>query len=108
MVGAPIHPTRTIHLIPDNVEEALAVGRAARELTGSLAYQNAMQSLEALHIAAMVAAPEGPAGQDVRDHHHRMLYALRELAGEIAARALAADEIEKSLNEQADEEDEIE
>jgi hypothetical protein len=67
-----------------------------------------MQSLEAYHVAAMVAAPEGPSGADTRDHHHRMLHALRELAGDLAARSLAAAEIEKSLDDQADEEDEIE
>lgn len=60
-----------------------------------------MQSLEAFHVTAMVAAPEGPGGSEARDHHHRMLCALREIAGELAARALAADEIEAAL--QADE-----
>jgi hypothetical protein len=67
-----------------------------------------MQALEAYHVAAMVAAPEGPSGQDARDHHHRMLHALRELAGGFTARALAAAEIETRLAEQGDEEDEIE
>jgi hypothetical protein len=68
-----------------------------------------MQSLEAYHIAAMCAAPEGPKGTETREHHHRMLHALRELAGEIASRTLAAAEIEKRLAErQDDNEDEIE
>lgn len=110
----PRHPARPVSLsrkddslLPENIEEALGAGRAARELAESEAYRSAMQALEAYHVAAMVAAPEGPDGQAAREHHHRMLHALRELAGELAARSLAADEIEKSLREQ-DEEDEIE
>jgi hypothetical protein len=94
--------------LPENFEEVLEAGRAARGLAESPAYKDAMRDLEAYHIGAMVAAPEGPSGVDARDHHHRMLHALRELAGEIAARALAADEIEKALEVQAEEEDEIE
>lgn len=64
-----------------------------------------MQSLEAYHTAAMLATPEGPAGTETREHHHRLLYALRELAGELAGRALAADEISKSLDLVEDEEE---
>lgn len=63
-----------------------------------------MRSLEAYHTQAMVQAPEGPDGAAARDHHHRMLYALRELASDIASRILAADEIEKQALE-AQEED---
>jgi len=67
-----------------------------------------MQSLEAYHIAAMAMTPEGPDGHATREHHHRMLYALRELAGEFAARALAADELEKNRAEDgADDEDDL-
>lgn len=55
----------------------------------------------------MVATPEGPSGTEVREHHHRMLYALRELAGDFAARALAADEIERRLAEESDEDDDL-
>lgn len=55
----------------------------------------------------MVAAPEGPDGADARDHHHRMLHALRELAGEFAARILAADELEARLANPEDEEEEF-
>jgi hypothetical protein len=67
----------------------------------------ALQGLEALHVAAMVAAPEGPTGGDVREHHHRMLCALRELATEFTARAQAAADIEARLEaaDEADEED---
>jgi hypothetical protein len=102
-----IHPPRTIPLIPEDIEEALAVGRAARELTESPAYQTVMQALEAYHVAAMVAAPEGPDGRAEREHHHRLLYALRELAGNLAARVLAAAEIETRLAERSDDEDEV-
>ena len=56
-----------------------------------------MRGLEAYHVAAMVSAPEGEDGTKVREHHHRMACALRELAGEIVSRAIAADEIEKTL-----------
>lgn len=65
-----------------------------------------MQSLEAYHVAAMVQAPEGPSGCDVRDHHHRMLHALRELATEFNARALAATEMEERLAAQGEEDPE--
>lgn len=67
-----------------------------------------MRDVEAYHVAAMVAAPEGPAGAEARDHHHRMLCALRELAGEFTARASAAAEIEQAIAQRdADDEDEI-
>lgn len=62
-----------------------------------------MQALEAYHVAAMVAAPEGPKGSDAREHHHRLLVALRELHGELQGRAAAADEIEKSTDDEDDE-----
>lgn len=67
-----------------------------------------MRAQEAFHIAAMVSAPEGAKGTDAREHSARMLYAYRELHGELEARALAASEIEKLLAEQdEDPEDEI-
>ncbi|WP_458098611.1 hypothetical protein [Roseomonas sp. WA12] len=82
------------------------VGRAARELIGTEAYTTAMQSLEAYHIQAMLAAPEGPSGVENREHHHRMLCASRELAETLTARALAAAEIEQRLAaRESDEED---
>lgn len=88
-------------------EEALEVGRACRDLIESPAYATVMQSLEAFHVAAMIAAPEGPSGADARDHHHRLLYALREIAGDFAMRTLAAGELEARLAERQDEEEEF-
>lgn len=46
----------------------------------------------------MVTTPEGPAGSAQRDHHHRMLHALRELAAEAVYRASRADELEALLS----------
>lgn len=63
-----------------------------------------MRGLEAYHVAAMVASPEGPDGTANREHHHRALSALRELAGDLAARASGAGEIEKALAVQPDDE----
>lgn len=90
-------------ILQPHEEEALAVGRACRDLIESPAYATVMQSLEAFHVTAMVAAPEGPIGVDAREHHHRLLCALRELAGDFAMRTLAADELEARMGE--DEED---
>jgi hypothetical protein len=41
--------------------------------------------------------PEGPDGTAVREHHHRMIYALHELVADIRSRALNASEIEAQL-----------
>jgi len=68
----------------------------------------AFSGLEAFHVGAMVAAPEGPTGADVRDHHHRMLHALRELATEFTARAQAAADIEARLDVAAEDADDEE
>lgn len=84
------------------------MGHAARALLQAPSYVAAVQHLEVYHTSAMLSAPEGSRGVDAREHHHRMLCALREIHGELAARALAADEIERRLAEQADDpEDEI-
>lgn len=101
-------PSRETTINPD-LEEALAVGRAARDLLETEAYLTAMRAQEAFHIAAMVSAPEGSKGTDAREHSARMLHAYRELHSELEARASAATEIEKLLAEQTDEdpEDEI-
>lgn len=64
-----------------------------------------MRAVEAYHVQAMIAAPEGPKGSDVRDHHHRMLSAVREVAVELLARAASADEIERNAAAPADDEE---
>lgn len=85
------------------------MGRAARDLIQTPAYLDAMRAQEAFHVTAMLATPEGPTGTETREHHHRMLAALRDLHGELSGRALAAAEIEQRLALEADaEEDEIE
>lgn len=95
-------------ITPEALEEALEVGRAARELIRLPAYVTALSGLEAFHVSAMVGAPEGPAGADARDHHHRMLHALRELATEFTARAQAATDIEAQLDVAAEDADDEE
>lgn len=89
-------------MLPDDLEEALAVARACHELAASPAYQTSLQGLEAFHVAAMVATPEGPEGGPVREHHHRMLAALRELAGDVLQRASTVPELERLLGNDAE------
>ncbi len=89
----------------DTLTEALRVGRAARTLIAHPAYLEAMQAVEAYHVSAMVACPEGPRGVDTLSHHHRMLAALRDLASELAARAEAATQAEKSQDEPEDDDE---
>lgn len=47
----------------------------------------------------MVATPEGPEGAATRDHHHRMLAALRELAGDVLQRASTVADLERLLGD---------
>jgi hypothetical protein len=91
------NPPPTALVTPDQLEEALEVGRACRDLLEAPCLQTVLDGLQAYHTQALVMTPEGPDGTAVREHHHRMIYALHELVADIRSRALNASEIEAQL-----------
>lgn len=86
---------------PPDTAHALNVGRAARDLIATEAYETVMMELQEYHVQAMAAAPEGPTGAEALAHHHRMLKALRELHEEFSARAAGVGALEAKLGADA-------
>lgn len=81
-------------------------GAQARALLQTDVFQTAMRDLEAYHVTAMLACRPVPSETEARDYHHATLHVLRDLAATLMGYVEAADEIEKSLSEETDEEPE--
>lgn len=91
---------------PDIAQHALERGVRARALLQSDVFVEAMRDLEFHHTTALVSAMPTPAERDARDYHHGQIHSLRELVSTLMGYVQAADEIEESLAEEA--EDDIE
>lgn len=89
--------------LPDPAE-ILRRGDEARVLLEHPAFISVLNDLSTLHLSGMVSSPPGPAGAEAREHHHLMHCALSEIAGQLKAYVSAAEEIERHLSEQQDEE----
>ena len=91
---------------PETVSIVLTRGTTAKALMNSEVFVAAMQDLENYHVTAMVACLPGDGEKATRDHHHLLLFALREIASQLAGYVQAGDEVGKAL-EEPDLEDEL-
>lgn len=68
-------------------------GEAAEALLANTVFNDAFNDAGDFHTAAMLASPEGPAGVEAREHHHRMILAHRDLVAQLRLYVSAADEL---------------
>jgi hypothetical protein len=89
----------------DEWQRVIDSGRAAQELLDSEGFQRVVDDLTSLHLAGLVASKPGVSGQEAREYHHLMQYALTELVQELSMRAAAGQSLEqhiKDIEEQAE------
>jgi hypothetical protein len=87
-----------MNALPDP-EVILEIGAKARALLDDPAFQDVVNHLSDYHLAALVAAPPGPASADAREHHHLMHHALTQIVAEISSRVAAAEELARRIEE---------
>ena len=82
-------------LTRDDALEIIRRGNASRRLLADDDFVEVMNFLDQFHLSALVACPTGEAAKPTRDHHHERLHALRDIIGEMQARAQALDAFEE-------------
>lgn len=90
----------------DRVAEIIRRGLACRRLLANDDLIEVFNDLDTYHLSALVACPVGPGGQATRDHHHQQLHSIRELLGEMQARATALDAHEEDQSGPSDPDEE--
>lgn len=82
-----------------DVQAVIDRGTAAGALVASPLFADAMNDIANFHTVAMLSAPEGPDGVAVREHHHRMILAARELVDQLNGYVLAGSEAAAGLHD---------
>jgi hypothetical protein len=64
---------------PDQAEYVIQRGQRAADLLANPSFAWIVDDQTSIHLAALVAAPPGPAGADAVAYHHNQQHALTEL-----------------------------
>lgn len=83
-------------------EVVIERGRDAERLLENPTFVAVMNDLSNWHVAAMIASPPGSSGGEVREHHHRMTFALREIEETLKGYRDAAAELLRNAEEDRD------
>ena len=84
---------------PDELQATIEEGIAAAAVLSSPAFCRVLDDLTNMHIARMLAAPVGAAGQEERERNHALQAALTEITQELMARKAVGEQAQERLHE---------